>query len=159
MNEVSRDVNHTIAPVSDQDQYGVPDYWTVPVSVRAGLAASGDCEDYALEKRARLIALGWLPQSLVLAVVTAPTIGRHAVLVVQTDRGDLVLDNLHDEPRELASLGYQWLSRQSGPILQSWASARVEAPETLILHSQLNADSTIAPAFVTPPTQAWRLQN
>ena len=77
-------------------------------------AARGDCEDFALEKRERLIALGWDRQALALAVAYSPETGLHAVLIAQTDHGDFVLDNLHDEPLAPESANYEWDSASSG---------------------------------------------
>ncbi len=44
-------------------QYGVEDYWTIPVSGRGG------CEDYALLKRQRLMRAGWPASALLMTVV------------------------------------------------------------------------------------------
>ncbi len=50
LQSVSSSVNHRIKPVSDQENYGKRDYWTMPVN------GKGDCEDYVLMKRAQLMA-------------------------------------------------------------------------------------------------------
>jgi predicted transglutaminase-like cysteine proteinase len=55
--------------------------------------AAGDCEDYALTKRRKLIALGWSARALRIAVARTASVEGHAVLVVATSQGDLVLDN------------------------------------------------------------------
>lgn len=126
---VNRDINRSIRPSTDRALYGMEEFWQRPL-LTSGAGARGDCEDYALEKRARLIALGWPADSLALAVAVAPRIGLHAVLLVQTDEGDFVLDNLHDEPRALSSLDYVWLSRQTGADLTNWAVAQVSGMPT-----------------------------
>jgi predicted transglutaminase-like cysteine proteinase len=46
-------VNQSIQYMTDEQQYGVLDRW-----VTAPASGLGDCEDYALTKRARLQALG-----------------------------------------------------------------------------------------------------
>jgi len=46
-------VNKSIDPITDQDQWGVIDQWDFPNQGR------GDCEDYALLKRQKLIELGF----------------------------------------------------------------------------------------------------
>ena len=46
--EVNRAVNLAIRPVSDQDQYGVPDIWASPLMTFG--SGAGDCEDYAIAK-------------------------------------------------------------------------------------------------------------
>ena len=58
----------------------------------------------------------------------SPRVGLHAVLIAQTSHGDFVLDNLHGEPRRPESLDYRWVSRQAGPSMTQWASARMERP-------------------------------
>ena len=122
---VSGEVNRAIRPITDMTLYGVNEFWTRPILAQGG-AARGDCEDYALEKRARLIALGWSPDMLAMATAMAPGVGLHAVLIVQTDRGDFVLDNLAAAPRPLAEVNYLWLTRQSGASLTQWASVGIE---------------------------------
>lgn len=67
--------------------------------------AFGDCNDYALTKRSRLIRLGVPPGSLRIAITTkngAP----HAILVVKTSAGDVVLDNLSSDTKTLRQSGY-----------------------------------------------------
>jgi predicted transglutaminase-like cysteine proteinase len=65
------------------------DKWSVNVS-------SGDCEDYALTKRARLMKMGYPASALRMAVGHVSGV-YHAVLVVKTKKGAFVLDNLTDE--------------------------------------------------------------
>jgi predicted transglutaminase-like cysteine proteinase len=124
---VNRDINRRIRPTTDEALYGVEEYWNRPLSQSAGGEARGDCEDYALEKRARLIELGWPPAALAMAIAVAPYVGLHATLIAQTDRGDFVLDNLNGRPRPLAELDYVWISRQVGADLTHWAAARPSA--------------------------------
>jgi hypothetical protein len=64
----------------------------------------------------------------------APGVGLHAVLVVETDHGDFVLDNLQDEPRAATSLGYVWLSRQAGADITHWTAVR---PTDANAHAQI----------------------
>jgi predicted transglutaminase-like cysteine proteinase len=70
----------------------------------------GDCEDFALTKRKKLIAAGVPAGALRVAVVRTRKGERHAVLVVKTDRGDLVLDNARRTIVERAHAGYRWIS-------------------------------------------------
>ena len=74
----------------------------------------GDCEDYALEKRRRLIEAGVSAEALSMAVVVTRRGERHAVLVVAFESGDVVLDNLTPWPTPWADLGYTWIERQVG---------------------------------------------
>lgn len=92
---INRHVNKAIRPESDQGR----DLWSVNV-------AAGDCEDYALTKRLALIRRGVPAGALRMAVTHYKGEG-HAILVVKTTRGDLVLDNLHSKVLPLAQSGYR----------------------------------------------------
>src|SRR5262245_36547351 len=59
---VNRSVNHEIEPITDMENYGQADYWTIPTT-------KGDCEDYVILKRKRLLALGWPVSALLITVV------------------------------------------------------------------------------------------
>ena len=87
LNRINILVNHTMESV---DEPIGQDVWH-------SNGKSGDCEDFALTKRKMLIDLG-IPQSA-LRIATAYTNGGlgHAVLVVKTEKGDVVLDNLTDK--------------------------------------------------------------
>ena len=99
-------VNAEIAPQTDMDRYGVKELWSINVS-------AGDCEDYVLTKRARLLAAGWHSSKLRIATVRLPSGELHAVLVVATASADLVFDNLTDDVRDWSEAPYRWLTIQS----------------------------------------------
>ena len=105
---VNVQVNHDIAPKHDDVDRWLPD------------ASAGDCEDFALTKRQRLIDLGWAPSQLLIAVVDDPAQGPHAVLIARTDQGDLVLDNLTDTVLPWQATGLTFLSRQSEKLPAMW---------------------------------------
>ena len=67
----------------------LPPAWTAK-------ARAGDCEDFALAKRAKLLRIGFKPSQLLLTMGYSGG-EAHTVLVVRTRDGDYVLDNLHDE--------------------------------------------------------------
>lgn len=76
---------------------------------------SGDCEDYALSKRAALIRAG-VPAGVLRIAVTKTRRGEpHAVLVVKTSQGDYILDNLRERITTLGGSGYrvQFMSTQN----------------------------------------------
>ncbi|WP_353646645.1 transglutaminase-like cysteine peptidase [Mesorhizobium sp. WSM2239] len=79
---VNRSVNRAIRPRNDFQA----DTWSLS-------PASGDCEDYALTKRQRLLKLGVPASALRLAVARTGRGEGHAVLVVRTSSGDRILDN------------------------------------------------------------------
>ena len=106
-------VNTSVTPVSDQELYNVNEFWTYP-------NGSGDCEDFALEKRRQLIAHGWSPSALMMAVVRQQNGEGHAVLMVRTDRGDLVLDNQDGRVLVWKDTPYEYVKRQSQADPRKW---------------------------------------
>jgi predicted transglutaminase-like cysteine proteinase len=108
LQQVNRYVNSTIVEVSDMEQYGREDVWTLPTS------GKGDCEDFALLKRKMLIDRGW-PASALSVTVGATAQGvPHAVLTVATAQGALVLDNLTSSILPPSQTGHTYYARQSG---------------------------------------------
>lgn len=80
-----------VAYVNDNVNYGKSDYWATPIEF---LTSGGDCEDYAIAKYTALRMLGVPEERLRLAIVqdlqkNIP----HAVLIVYTDNGAMILDN------------------------------------------------------------------
>jgi predicted transglutaminase-like cysteine proteinase len=106
-------INTRVAPITDQDLYHVNELWTYP-------DGWGDCEDYALEKRRQLIARGWSPSALLMTVVRQQNGEGHAVLMVRTDRGDLVLDNQVGQVLVWNDTSYQFIKRQSQTDSRKW---------------------------------------
>ncbi|MCK0209572.1 transglutaminase-like cysteine peptidase [Starkeya koreensis] len=116
LREVNEDINRRIQPMTDIDHYGEIERWTYPAD------GYGDCEDYALLKRRRLIALGWPADTLLVTVVRDRKGDGHAVLTVITDRGDLVLDNQEEAIVLWHETGYRFVKRQSQENVDSWVS-------------------------------------
>jgi predicted transglutaminase-like cysteine proteinase len=107
LDRVNRHVNAEIVPVTDMEQFGVEDFWTLPRSGR------GDCEDYALLKRQRLIQAGWPASALLMTVVFDEKREGHAVLTARTADGDFVLDNKTNDIKLWSKTPYQFVMRQS----------------------------------------------
>lgn len=107
-------VNAAIVPVTDIDYYRQDEVWAYPTD------GYGDCEDYALAKRKALIADGWHPSTLLITVVRQQDGDGHAVLMVRTDRGDLVLDNQDGRVLLWNQTPYQYLKRQSQADASRW---------------------------------------
>jgi len=53
---------------------------------------NGDCEDFALEKRRRLIQIGFPWQQLRVCILRVESSYLHAILIVHTDKGDFCMD-------------------------------------------------------------------
>ncbi|SFD25289.1 transglutaminase-like cysteine peptidase [Tropicimonas isoalkanivorans] len=84
-------VNAEIEFLPDMQCYGLEDHWTLPTD------GYGDCEDIALEKRRRLVGAGLPAGALTLAIGHHEVeLFPHAVLLLESDRGTHVLDNLTD---------------------------------------------------------------
>jgi predicted transglutaminase-like cysteine proteinase len=111
--DINNAFNRDIVPVTDMDFYQVDEFWTYP-------AGYGDCEDFALAKRRQLIEAGWEPSTLLMAVVRESNGDGHAVLMVRTDRGDLVLDNKDGMIRVWTETPYQYVKRQSQEHAAVW---------------------------------------
>ena len=101
-------VNHLMRP-----QHDGTDVWD------AGLAA-GDCEDFALTKRQILIRAGLPAASLQMAVARIRSGEGHAVLVLRTSDGDLVLDNRNDQLSEWHHTDLTWLKIASAENPRIW---------------------------------------
>lgn len=95
---VNRQVNGAISPRADRN-----DTWSIGVS-------SGDCEDYVLAKRAALIKAGVAASALRIGLARTRSGEGHAVLIVRTSEGDLVLDNMTSSIRPWNQTGLRWVA-------------------------------------------------
>jgi predicted transglutaminase-like cysteine proteinase len=115
MGYVNRTVNHEIAPATDLEIYGVTEYWNIPTT-------RGDCEDYALLKRQRLMQMGWPASALLMTVVRDEQGEGHAVLTVRIAQGDFILDNKNDSVKFWYQTPYHFVMRQSYRDPNVWMS-------------------------------------
>ncbi len=114
---VNNRINTTVRPITDDDLYRMAEYWAYP-------QGAGDCEDFVLEKRRLLAQSGWPESALLIAVVRKTDGEGHAVLMVRTDRGDLVLDNLVGEIHVWNEAPYTFLKRQDQADAGDWVDLR-----------------------------------
>ena len=121
LNRVNRDVNSAIAPMPKAYGANLGDGWTIA-------PAAGDCNDYAVTKRHKLLQSGLPGKALRLSVVTTATGIGHLVLVVATTKGDFVLDNLTEAIRPWQSTDYHWLKIQSAADAKFWYAVRAPGP-------------------------------
>jgi len=124
--DINTSVNTRIDPATDMELYGHEEYWEYPLS-------AGDCEDYVLQKRRELHKAGLSLSNLLITVVRKPDGEGHAVLTVKTDRGDLILDNLHNEILNWSETKYIYLKRQSEHHSGRWVT--IEPPDDLLVGS------------------------
>jgi predicted transglutaminase-like cysteine proteinase len=116
LKKVNNQVNTAVVPMSDLEHYGKIDWWTYPVDNK------GDCEDYVLEKRRRLMEHGWSESTLLITVVRDENNEGHAVLTVRTDEGDLILDNKRNDIVSWADTPYTFVKAQSQREPLHWVS-------------------------------------
>src|SRR5271154_7438719 len=93
-------VNTHVKPMTDMDHWGVVERWNYPDD------GYGDCEDYALQKRKMLMQAGWPREALLMTVVRDKNGDGHAILTVETDKGEFILDNQTDKVLLWTETGY-----------------------------------------------------
>jgi predicted transglutaminase-like cysteine proteinase len=108
---VQYNINTSIRPREDATHA-----WEYPTD------GTGDCNKYALSKRRDLIAQGWPRDTLLLATAVTERGEGHLVLVVHTDKGDLVLDNRLPQVVDWSTLPYHWVSVQTQQSPVRWVS-------------------------------------
>lgn len=113
VNFINSYVNHAIKGNTDQNIYGISDYWEMPFD-------QGDCEDIALLKQKYLKENGIDVSNVLLTVVKNEQGEGHAVLTLRTDRGDFILDNQTDEIRLWSKAPYTYFARQSYRDYKTW---------------------------------------
>jgi predicted transglutaminase-like cysteine proteinase len=113
---VNKWVNDRIRPITDMDQWGVVEKWSYPDTGR------GDCEDYVLLKRRKLIQAGWPREALLITVVRERNGDGHAVLTVKTDKGEFILDNQYPDILLWSDTSYRFVKRQSQHDQNVWIS-------------------------------------
>lgn len=115
LRNINSSVNASITPMTDSDIYGREEVWAYPTDV-------GDCEDFVLLKRKKLIEAGFDPSDLLITVVRKPDGEGHAVLTVRAAQGDYVLDNLNDEVKLWTATPYTYLKRQASFDSGRWVT-------------------------------------
>jgi len=117
LKSVNAQVNRAIKPATDMQTRGVEEHWEIPKS-------RGDCEDYSLLKRSKLLRAGFKPSQLSLAKVRQRNGQAHVVLVARTNEGDFALDNLTNNVRLVSKTGHRFLAMQSATNASHWVSVR-----------------------------------
>lgn len=133
LNEVNSLYNQEIAYETDEVAYsGKIEVWRDPMlSPPPGYDdPAGDCEDYAISKRAALIAGGVNPANILILVVDVQDPDNnalHAILAVKTDIGVLILDNARENIMHWNNTGYALLAAQSPTSPSKFYEASVES--------------------------------
>lgn len=112
LERVNRSVNRRVTERPDVAIRGKADDWRMP-------GRYGDCEDYAIMKKAKLMKLGWPASALLLTVARRGGEG-HTVLTARTSKGDLILDNLTSSVKDWSRTPYKYFARQSQGNGKNW---------------------------------------
>ncbi|MFC4172458.1 transglutaminase-like cysteine peptidase [Microvirga sp. GCM10011540] len=115
LNRVNQQVNAAIKANTDKDHWGVEDIWDFAED------GYGDCEDYQLLKRRHLVEAGFPRRALRMSVVIDEEGAGHAVMMVRTSRGDLILDNKRNAILPWHKTGDVYIKRE-GDEGSAWAS-------------------------------------
>ncbi|MBW4708108.1 transglutaminase-like cysteine peptidase [Roseobacter sp. YSTF-M11] len=111
---INNRVNRQVRQIEDQVQYGREELWTLPT------ARGGDCEDLVLLKKKLLIEHGIPSENLLIATVLDRKLNSHAVLILRTAGGDLVLDSLTNKIMPWKRTGHTFLKLQNPDALNQW---------------------------------------
>jgi predicted transglutaminase-like cysteine proteinase len=114
LTEVNKSVNGSITPEPNTEGLAAEKWLINPMS--------GDCNDYAVTKRAELLARGWPTRALLLSEVVTSWGEHHLILVVRTSAGDLLLDNLTPQIRPWSRASYRWVRMQTPKNPNFWAT-------------------------------------
>jgi len=119
--EINKFANDRVTWTSDAELYGTSERWAYPLD-------RGDCEDIVLLKRRLLTKAGWPAGALLITTVEERGAGkgRHAVLTVRSDRGEMILDNQTPEILFWYETSYRYIARQSTIDPNIWVSFSTE---------------------------------
>lgn len=124
--DINRRVNSAVAYVTDPENFGSADHWTLPRGGR------GDCEDYVLSKYRLLLESGIDSGSFSVAI--ARTRGQnHAVLILHHPSGDLVLDNFRNKILPWNKTGYRYLAMQTRDDKTAWEVVAYQPRDRVVL--------------------------
>jgi predicted transglutaminase-like cysteine proteinase len=111
--QVNKEVNRTIRPREKTGDDSSQEWLVSP--------REGNCTDYAVTKRHKLLAYGWPSHALLLTEVIVPSGEHHLVLVVRTRDDDLVLDNLDERVRSVSQIPYRLVRAQRPKNPRFWS--------------------------------------
>ncbi|HEV7255421.1 MAG TPA: transglutaminase-like cysteine peptidase [Mesorhizobium sp.] len=112
LEKVNRSVNARLRERSDPAGGDGADRWRLS-------STEGDCEEFAILKKAELLKRGWPASALLLTVGTAWGRG-HTVLTVRTSEGDLILDNYKSAIKPWSKTSYRYFARQAPGSGRKW---------------------------------------
>jgi predicted transglutaminase-like cysteine proteinase len=117
LRRVNNEVNRDLVYLTDLSNYGLADRPVTEPAIRRPVLAAlpparyGDCEDYALTKKHRLIQAGFSPSRAFVAMARVPERTRlvmHTVLAVPEGGEWWILNNWDDDLRRASALERWW---------------------------------------------------
>lgn len=117
--KINSEVNNSIIAMTDLDIFGRDEVWEYPTEV-------GDCEDFVLLKRKKLMEKGFSAADLLITVVRKPDGEGHAVLTLRTSEGDFILDNLEEDVKLWTATDYTYLKRQASFNTGRWITIETD---------------------------------
>jgi predicted transglutaminase-like cysteine proteinase len=109
---INLNVNRAIRPLADPPGQEV---WVIG-------GGAGSCHDYAVTKREQLLQAGFSSRAIRLAVAYTGDGQGHAVVVIRTNQGDMVLDNRTDTIRRWDRTDLRWVKIESSENPRFWVS-------------------------------------
>lgn len=101
----------------DTDWQNSYDHWTARLGLRGG-AQRGDCDDYALSKRLRLLQLGVANEAMRITLVYNE-LELHMILLVRVGDKEYVLDNVLQDVVPVQQIKYRPV-QQLDPVKNQW---------------------------------------
>jgi predicted transglutaminase-like cysteine proteinase len=126
--KVNREVNRAIMPHENGQDVSADEWLVSP--------REGDCKDYAVTKRHKLLERGWPTRSLLLAEVVIASGEHHLVLIVRTREDDLVLDNLSEYVHPVSHASYRWVRAQQPINPKFWSAINVASSARLAMDAR-----------------------
>jgi predicted transglutaminase-like cysteine proteinase len=126
--KVNREVNRAIRPQENLKGVMAEEWLVAP--------GKGDCNDYAVTKRHKLLMLGWPSRSLLLAEVVVSSGEHHLILVVRTREDDFVLDNLNRNVRPVSQIPYRWVRAQQPKNPRFWSMISVTGDAQVAMNNR-----------------------
>ena len=154
LERVNHFINRSVTFVSDQQAWGVDDYWATPTQTLS--LGKGDCEDFAIAKYFSLVRMGVPSEKLRLTFVKALKQNQaHMVLAYYPSASEqpLILDNLDPRIRPASERGdllpvYSF--NNHGVFLAKSPQRASQPPQFLARWNELSeralADGSVAPS-------------
>lgn len=114
--------NTMVKQITDQEAHGTEEKW-VSFNPQTARNMQGDCEDVNRLKISLLKDMGYPDSAMRLVTGFLADGGGHAVVVLKTNQGDFILDNMHDSILPVEEVAMTFRSMQSPTHSGQWEKA------------------------------------